>query len=116
MEEGLLAEARSILGLWDVKNNWVKNHILIKLIPSTEVVKRGIQNTPLASSIEITYKFASSPTLRERYLRADKRGIRFGKMIEEMDALVGDCCYKYMVRDQKDIESIKSCYGGGPGA
>lgn len=29
-------------------------------------------------------------------------------MIEEMDALAGDCCYKYMVKDMYDIEAISS--------
>jgi hypothetical protein len=114
-EDGLLCQSKSILGLWDLRRNFNQDNFLIKLIPSEEAVKHNIQNTPIASSIEITYRFSTKLDLRERYLRADGRGIRFGKMIEEMDALAGDCCYKYMVKDWEDV-AIQSVHGGKSGA
>ena len=36
---------------------------------------------------------------------ASSEGIRFGKIVEEMDALAGDCCYKYML--ENDIKQME---------
>lgn len=33
-------------------------------------------------------------------------GLRYGKIIEELDAMAGDCCYKYLL-DEKQNSSIK---------
>jgi hypothetical protein len=42
------------------------------------------------------YPFSKHSALRERYQTYEGGSIRYGKIIEEIDALTGDCCYKYM--------------------
>ena len=102
-DQGLQQEVACILGLNDIRRNFRQGFFKIRVIPSHQVVQFGIQNTPLASAVEVNYLFSCHPQLRQRYLSAfqfsdSKQGsIRFGKIVEEMDALAGDCCYKYMV-------------------
>jgi len=44
----------------------------------------------------VIYNFSSEEGLRERYQTYSGHAIRYGKIIEEIDALTGDSCYKYM--------------------
>lgn len=61
----------------------------------------GELNTPLASHVETTYLFSQDDRFRERYSRSDEAGgaIRYGKIIEELDAIAGDCSYKYLLQN-----------------
>ena len=57
-------------------------------------------NTPAASYVETTYLFSQDETLRNRYGRiVGGDGIRYGKIIEELDAIAGDCSYKYLLQN-----------------
>ena len=93
------------LGLWDISRSFDEKSFEIKVVPSELVIEKGLQNTPLSSLVEVEYKFKDYPQLRSKYLTINE-GIRFGKIVEEMDALAGDCCYKYML--QNDIEQMES--------
>ena len=62
------------------------------------IMKNGAQHTPFASHVEANYKFSDHNfDLRERYTRISGKDIRYGKIIEELDALAGDCSYKYLL-------------------
>ena len=67
-----------------------------------KLMAEGEQSTPLASHVETTYLFSQDQRLRERYSRADEKAnsyIRYGKIIEELDAIAGDCSYKYLLQN-----------------
>lgn len=66
-----------------------------KLLKSNEL------STPLASHVETTYLFSQDQKLQERYSRSDQSSnyIRYGKIIEELDAIAGDCSYKYLLEN-----------------
>lgn len=66
-----------------------------KLVESDEL------GTPLASHVETTYLFSEDQKLKERYSRSDQSAnyIRYGKIIEELDAIAGDCSYKYLLQN-----------------
>lgn len=61
------------------------------------VMKENEQHTPFASHVETNYFFTKDPELKKRYIRSDSKNLRYGKIIEELDALAGDCCYKYLL-------------------
>ena len=60
---------------------------------------RGQLSSPLASHVETNYFFSKDDKLRERYSRVDSNGLRYGKIIEELDAIAGDCSYKYLLEN-----------------
>lgn len=62
-----------------------------------EVVKEGEQHSPYASHVETNYFFTKDPELKKRYIRNNSKNLRYGKIIEELDALAGDCSYKYLL-------------------
>lgn len=64
-----------------------------------KLAQEGELNTPLASHVETTYLFSQDEKLKERYSRSDQSAnyIRYGKIIEELDAIAGDCSYKYLL-------------------
>ena len=60
-------------------------------------------HTPYASHVESNYLFTKDEQLQERYTRASKSSyIRYGKIIEELDAMAGDCSYKYLLQNLKE--------------
>jgi acyl-coenzyme A thioesterase 9 len=61
------------------------------------VIKEQVQHTPFASHVETNYYFSKDPELKKRYVRRDGSSLRYGKIIEELDALAGDCSYKYLL-------------------
>lgn len=63
------------------------------------VMREGEQNTPFASHVETNYFFSKDPELKKRYVRTDSKNLRYGKIIEELDALAGDCAYKYLLEN-----------------
>ena len=69
-------------------------------------LEEGQLNTPLASHVETTYLFSEDEKLRERYSRSDdcneNSSIRYGKIIEELDAIAGDVSYKYLLQNLDD--------------
>ena len=50
-----------LLGLNDINRNFKKGSFQIRVLPSQKVVENGIQNTPLASSVEVNYLFSCHP-------------------------------------------------------
>ena len=66
-----------------------------------KLAQEGELNTPLASHVETTYLFSQDEKLKERYSRSDQSAnyIRYGKIIEELDAIAGDCSYKYLLQN-----------------
>ena len=64
-----------------------------------KVMSEGEMHTPYASHVESNYLFTKDISFQERYSRASMSGnaIRYGKIIEELDAMAGDCSYKYLL-------------------
>lgn len=62
----------------------------------------GYLNSPLASHVETTYLFSKDDQLRSRYARAEDGHLRYGKIIEELDAVAGDCSYKYLLQNLEE--------------
>ena len=62
-----------------------------------------LQHTPYASYVQSDYLFTEDSSFQERYSRASMSGnaIRYGKVIEELDAMAGDCSYKYLLKNLK---------------
>lgn len=63
------------------------------------VIAEGEQHTPFASHVETNYHFSKDPELKKRYIRHNSKNLRYGKIIEELDALAGDCSYKYLLQN-----------------
>ena len=63
-----------------------------------------LQHTPYASYVQSDYLFSKDISFQERYSRASMGGdaIRYGKVIEELDAMAGDCSYKYLLKNLQD--------------
>ncbi len=70
------------------------------------VIREQQQHTPFASHVETNYYFSKDPELKKRYIRHGSNNLRYGKIIEELDALAGDCSYKYLLDslDQKNFD------------
>jgi len=64
-----------------------------------KLMAKGELSSPLASYVDTTYLFSQDEQLRERYSRVDSEGLRYGKIIEELDAIAGDCSYKYLLEN-----------------
>jgi hypothetical protein len=47
--------------------------------------------------VQSTYLFTEDAELRKHYCTKDGDSIRYGKIIEDMDAMAGDCSYKYLL-------------------
>ena len=94
----VLNHCRCTLGLWDLKRSYDMGLFSLKTIPQ---IVGSLKHTALSSTIECTYQFGQSEYLRGRYksITQSSNTIRFGKIVEEMDAFAGDCCYKYMCPD-----------------
>ena len=63
------------------------------------VMAEGMQHSPYASHLETNYHFTRDADLRTRYCRLGGSSIRYGKIIEELDAVAGDVAYKYLMAD-----------------
>ena len=64
-----------------------------------KVFDERMEHTPFASYLDTTYHFQENPLFKNRYKRTDSQSktIRYGKVIEELDAIAGDCAYKYLL-------------------
>ncbi|RZC80557.1 hypothetical protein C5167_043128 [Papaver somniferum] len=54
----------------------------------------GIRKTPSQSRTSILYNFSSDYILREQYRDPSIVGVRFGKLLEDLDALAGTISFK----------------------
>ena len=103
--------AVSTLGLWSLRAAYDEGSFKVRTSDMDQLLESGELSSPVASHVETTYLFSQDHKLRERYSRTDttstatKDGgesdsyIRYGKIIEELDAIAGDCSYKYLLRD-----------------
>lgn len=93
--------AVSTLGLWSLKTAYDSGAFKVRVSDMPKLQAEGELNTPLASHVETTYLFSQDEKFRERYSRSDEAGgaIRYGKIIEELDAIAGDCSYKYLLEN-----------------
>eukprot|EP00743_Colponemidia_sp_Colp-15_P005916 GILK01006361.1.p1 GENE.GILK01006361.1~~GILK01006361.1.p1 ORF type:complete len:480 (+),score=64.67 GILK01006361.1:89-1441(+) len=57
--------------------------------------------SPVESWMELTYPFSSSQRLRDKYMRLGTDFLRFGKLLEDMDALAGDVAYRHVQGEVK---------------
>mmetsp|Transcript_15984 Transcript_15984/g.20219 ORF Transcript_15984/g.20219 Transcript_15984/m.20219 type:complete len:172 (-) Transcript_15984:718-1233(-) len=89
----------STLGLWSLRTAYDRGDFKVRTSDMEKLQESGQLNTPLASYVETTYLFSQDERLRERYGRSDDHGIRYGKIIEELDAIAGDCSYKYLLKN-----------------
>ncbi|XP_026423318.1 acyl-coenzyme A thioesterase 9, mitochondrial-like isoform X3 [Papaver somniferum] len=55
----------------------------------------GIRKTPSQSRTSILYNFSSDYILREQYRDPSIVGVRFGKLLEDLDALAGTISFKH---------------------
>ena len=69
-----------------------------------KVMEESEMHTPYASHVESNYLFSKDASFSERYSRAsvDSHSVRYGKIIEELDAMAGDCSYKYLLQSLKE--------------
>ena len=93
----------STLGLWSLRTAFDQGAFKVRTSDMEKCFAEGQMNTPLASHVETTYLFSQDKKMRERYMRAgDFHSIRYGKIIEELDAIAGDCSYKYLLENLDD--------------
>lgn len=72
--------------------------------PTTSKRSTDEPTSPLDSLIGIRLPFGSSPELRERYLSYEGQ-IRFGKLLQDMDALAGHISYAHCGIGEEDVLS-----------
>ena len=98
--------AVSTLGLWSLRTAYDQGSFKVRTSDMNKCLEEGQLNTPLASHVETTYLFSEDEKLRERYSRSDdcneNSSIRYGKIIEELDAIAGDVSYKYLLQNLDD--------------
>ena len=100
----------STLGLYSLRTAYDLGSFKVRTPDMQMVEAKGQLNTPLASHVETTYHFSQDEKLRERYSRFTRpdgrpdqcRYLRYGKIIEELDAIAGDCSYKYLLQNLKE--------------
>ena len=97
--------AVSTLGLWSLRKAYDQGSFKVRSSDMEKLVEQGEMQTTLASHVETNYNFSQDEKLRERYSRSaatsssDQTYLRYGKIIEELDAMAGDCSYKYMLKN-----------------
>ena len=89
----------STLGLWSLRTAYDQGAFKVRTSDMEKCMDEGHMNTPLSSHVETTYLFSQDEHLRERYSRSSDKRIRYGKIIEELDAMAGDCSYKYLLEN-----------------
>ena len=90
----------STLGLWSLRTAFDEGAFKVRTSDMEQCLEEDHMNSPLASHVETTYLFSKNEKLREKYSRSDNKEnnfIRYGKIIEELDAIAGDCSYKYLL-------------------
>ena len=100
-EDEISQYAVSTLGLWSLKTAFDQGSFTVRTSNMEKLAEEGELNTPLASHVETTYLFSQDEKPKERYSRSDQSAnyIRYGKIIEELDAIAGDCSYKYLLQN-----------------
>jgi hypothetical protein len=82
---------------------------------STAGVPSSVPVVPRQSRTSISYPFTSNPLLKESY-RNPWGQVRFGKILEDLDALAGNigtaeaCCYYIMINSCKTHHSLFQLY------
>jgi len=95
--------ATSTLGLFSLKNAFHEGSYSVRTTDLETIMEQGQQHTPFPSHVEVNYNFTDPEfNLKERYTRPGGNSIRYGKIIEEMDALAGDVSYKYLLPNSND--------------
>ena len=94
----------STLGLWTLQTAFKTDSFKVTSSDMDKVMAEELQHTPYASYVQSDYLFTEDSSFQERYSRASMSGnaIRYGKVIEELDAMAGDCSYKYLLKNLKD--------------
>jgi len=52
--------------------------------------------------VESEYLFTQDENLKSQYCRLGGKSLRYGKIIEELDAMAGDCSYKYLMKNDDE--------------
>jgi acyl-CoA thioesterase FadM len=91
--------ARSSLGLWGLNKNYHNGFYKVATTDFELIKQQGCQHSQFASHVESEYLFSTNPKLKEEYCRMGGRSLRYGKIIEELDAMAGDCSYKYLMKN-----------------
>lgn len=98
--------AVSSLGLQSLRTAFDEGSYQVRTSNMELVMREQQQHTPFASHVETNYFFTKDPELKKRYIRASNGTLRYGKIIEELDAIAGDCAYKYLLEslDEKNFD------------
>ena len=107
-QEDKLAQRFSVstLGLYSLKTAFDTGSFEVRCSDMEKVMEEKEMHTPYASHVESNYLFTKDEQFQERYTRAsNSTTVRYGKIIEELDAMAGDCSYKYLLEnlDEKNF-------------
>lgn len=91
--------ARSSLGLWGLNKNFHRGFYKVSTTDFDLIKKENCQHSQFASHVESEYLFSENPKLKEEYCKIGGKSLRYGKIIEELDAMAGDCSYKYLMKN-----------------
>jgi hypothetical protein len=112
-EDSTMRLAVSSLGLFSLKNAFHEGSYTIRTSCLDTIMNEEQQHTPFASHVETNYNFTDPKfDLKERYTRPGRNSIKYGKIIEEMDALAGDVSYKYLLQNsnEENFDAAKRDY------
>jgi len=85
------------LSLYSLVNAFKRGSYQVKTTSFDEIVSNNAKFSPFASHVESTYLLTQDEALKKLYVSRNGTGIRYGKIIEELDAMAGDCSYKYLL-------------------
>ena len=91
--------AVSSLGLFGLRTAFELGQYDIRMTDMEKVFAEGQQHTPFASHVESNYHFSRHSQFNNHYSRIGGKSIRYGKIIEELDAMAGDVSYKYLLQN-----------------
>jgi hypothetical protein len=94
--------ARSSLGLWSLNKAFEKGVYKIRTTDFDLIKEQKAQHSQFASHVESEYLFTQDANLKSQYCRLGGKSLRFGKVIEELDAMAGDCSYKYLMKNDDE--------------
>jgi len=101
LEEGFKYN-RSSLGMWGLQTAFLKGSYKVRTTDFQLIKEEGIQHSQFASLVESEYLFTQNNSLKANYCTSSGENILFGKIIEELDAMAGDCSYKYLLKNDDE--------------